>query len=130
METRKKFTPTAIVQIERWLDEGLSVDQIAQRIGCTVGTLRVRCSHLRISLRCRKQNSPPVPAQNKANGIRGVRNRSADARERLTLSVRRGTLDQLRTYASSKGISGSRFAASLLEKIAEDDLYRAVLDDN
>jgi hypothetical protein len=55
---------------------------------------------------------------------------SSNPRGRLILSVRRGTLDQLRTYASSKGISGSRFAASLLEKIAEDGLYEAVLDDN
>jgi len=128
MQSRKKFTPTTVVQIPRWLDEGLGVDQIAERIGCTVGTLRVRCSHLRISLRCRKQTS--APAKNKANRTPGVRDRSSAPLERLTLSVRRGTLDQLRTYASSKGISGSRFAASLLEKIAEDDLYQAVLDDN
>jgi len=127
MQSRKKFTPTTVVQIQHWLDEGLGVAQIAERIVCTVGTLRVRCSHLRISLRCRKQSSAPV---NKANGTPGVRDRSPAPLERLTLSVRRGTLDQIRTYASSKGISGSRFAASLLEKIAEDDLYQAVLDDN
>jgi hypothetical protein len=132
MQSRTKFTPTAIMQIQRWLGEGLSADEIAARIGCTIGTLRVRCSQLGISLRCRKQSSDPV--KNDANATRrsrtSAKHASSDPRGRLILSVRRGTLDQLRTYASSKGISGSRFAASLLEKIAEDDLYEAVLDDN
>jgi hypothetical protein len=40
----------------------------------------------------------------------------------------RGTLDQLRTYATSNGVSASELAASLLETIAEDDLYNAVLN--
>ena len=130
MHQRTKFTPTTVVQIQCWLDEGLSAEQIAQRVGCTIGTLRVRCSQLGISLRCRK---PHAPDKRDAKGTRGMRTKpktgSADARERLILSIRTGTLDQIRTFASSKGVSGSRFAASLLEKIAEDGLYEAVLDD-
>jgi hypothetical protein len=126
MRSRTKFTPTTIMQVRRWLDEGLSADQIAARIGCTVGTLRVRCSQLGISLRCRKRSYEP--AQKNANGTRGVRKRSSEPRERLILSVRRGTLDQLRTYASSNGVSAIKLAASLLETIAEDDLYKAVLN--
>jgi hypothetical protein len=126
------FTPNAIVEIQRWLGEGLSADEIAERIGCTVGTLRVRCSQLGISLRRAKQSCGP--AQRDAHGTRRVRASARQAgsapRGLLILSVRRGTLDQLHTHASSKGISGSRFAATLLEKIAEDDLYAAVLDDN
>jgi hypothetical protein len=55
--------------------------------------------------------------------------RSTDPRERLIVSVRTGTLDQLRTYARSKGVGAQDFAASLLEKIAEASLYEAVLDD-
>lgn len=132
MQSRTKFTPTTIIQIQRWLGEGLSADGIAERIGCTVGTLRVRCSQLGISLRCRKQSCDP--AKNDANGTRRVRPSTKHVRSypraQLILSVSRGTLDQLRTYASSKGVSGSRVAALLLEKIAEDDLYEAVLDDN
>jgi hypothetical protein len=131
MQSRTKFTPTAIVEIQRWLGEGLSADEIAERIGCTIGTLRVRCSQLGISLRRRKQSCGPAHSDPK--GTRRVRASSRQVgsgpRGLLILSVRRGTLDQLHTYASSKGISGSRFAASLLEKIAEDDLYEAVLDD-
>jgi hypothetical protein len=131
MQSRTKFTPTTIVQIQRWLDEGLNAEQIAETIGCTIGTLRVRCSQLGISLRSRKRRELP---RKDAKGTGRARVRAnevgADPRERLIVSVRRGTLDQLRTHASSKGISGSRFAASLLKKIAEDDLYEAVLDDS
>ena len=128
MRSHTKFTPTTIVQIPRWLDEGLSADQIAARIGCTVGTLKVKCSKLGISLRCRKPNYDR--RNENANGTRGARKPSSEPRERLNLSVRRGTLDRLRTYASSKGVSAQKLAASLLEKIAEDDLYKAVLDDH
>ena len=46
-----KLTPMVIPQIKSWVDEGLSTHEIAQKVGCTVGTLRVRCSQLRISLR-------------------------------------------------------------------------------
>jgi IS30 family transposase len=126
MQSRTKFTRTTTIQIQRWLDEGLSADQIAARIGCTVGTLRVKCSQFGISLRCRKRNYHRA----NTNATRAVRKRSSEPRERLILSVRRGTLDRLRTHASSKGVSAPKLAASLLEKIAQDDLYKAVPDDN
>jgi hypothetical protein len=38
-------------------------------------------------------------------------------------------MDQLQIRATSKGVSGSKYAATLLEKVAEDDLYEAILDD-
>jgi hypothetical protein len=126
MQSRTKFTRTTTIQIQRWLDEGLSANQIAARIGCTVGTLRVKCSQFGISLRWRKRNYHRA----NTNATRVVRKRSSEPRERLILSVRRGTLDRLRTHASSKGVSASKLAASLLEKIAEDGLYKAVLDDS
>src|SRR5215208_4530061 len=101
MRSHRKFTPSTIVQIPRWLDEGLSADQIAARIGCTVGTLKVKCSKLGISLRRRKPNYDR--ANENVNGTRRARKRSSEPREPLNLRVRPGTLDRLRTYASSKG---------------------------
>ena len=47
MQTRK-IDPDMIRAL---VDEGLSAKQIARRVGWTVGTLRVRCSQLKISLR-------------------------------------------------------------------------------
>ena len=86
--------------IRVFLDEGLSDEEIANRMGWTVGTLRVRCSQLKISLR------------------RSFRN----------LVVPKSTFDQLHQHATLMGISESELAADLLKTIIQDDLYNAVLD--
>src|ERR1700730_12943813 len=51
MARNLKFTPVVIPQISPWVDEGFSAFEIAEKIGCSLGTLRVRCSQLGISLR-------------------------------------------------------------------------------
>jgi len=53
-----------------------------------------------------------------------------DSPNHLVVAIPRVTLDHLRTRAQSKGISDAIVAATLLEKIVEDDLYEAVLDDS
>jgi hypothetical protein len=45
------FTSAVTRRITPWVRKGASATDIAQRIGCTVGTLRVRCSQLGISLK-------------------------------------------------------------------------------
>ena len=51
MTRRKKITLTALEVIPVLIDQGMSADEIARAVGCTVGTLRVKCSHMGISLR-------------------------------------------------------------------------------
>jgi len=80
------------------VNEGFSDKEIADRMGWTVGTLRVRCSQLKISL---------------------VRRR---------IAVPRATLDQLQHRARMMGTSACVLAAELLETIARDGLFDAVLD--
>ena len=48
---RIKFTPQAIEKIKAFVAEGISRDEIANRLGVTVGSLQVTCSRLGISLR-------------------------------------------------------------------------------
>ena len=48
---RVKFTPQAIKNIKDFLAEGISRDEIANRLGVTVASLQVTCSRLGISLR-------------------------------------------------------------------------------
>ena len=48
---RVKFSPQAIEKIKELVAEGLSRDEIANRVGVTVGSLQVTCSRLGISLR-------------------------------------------------------------------------------
>ena len=45
---RVKFTPQAIEKIKELVAEGLSRDEIANRLGVIVGTLQVTCSRLGI----------------------------------------------------------------------------------
>lgn len=92
---KSKSDPSLIPAL---VNEGLSDREIADRMGWTVGTLRVRCSQLKISL---------------------VRRR---------VVVPRATLDQLQHRARMTGTSVCALAAELLEIIARDGLYDAVLD--
>jgi len=48
---RVKFTAQVIKNIKDFLAEGISRDEIANRLGVTVGSLQVTCSRLGISLR-------------------------------------------------------------------------------
>jgi hypothetical protein len=48
---RVKFTPQAIEKIRKFVAQGISRDEIANRVGVTVGSLQVTCSRLGISLR-------------------------------------------------------------------------------
>ena len=48
---RVKFTPQAIENIQEFVAEGISRDEIANRLGVTIGSLQVTCSRLGISLR-------------------------------------------------------------------------------
>ncbi len=97
---KSKTDPTLIPFL---VDQGLSDLEIANRMGWTVGTLRVRCSQLKISLR-----------------------RKIAIGRSIVLSE--AILSQLRQRATLMGVSAHALAADLLEVIARDSLYDAVLD--
>ena len=48
---RVKFTPQVIENIKGFLAEGISRDEIANRLGVTVASLQVTCSRIGVSLR-------------------------------------------------------------------------------
>ena len=98
---RKSKTNPALIPV--FVDEGLSDLEIAKRMGWTVGTLRVRCSQLKISLRRKVASGKAVV-------------------------LPRAILDQLHERAVLMGVSMSALASDLLEVIARDSLYDAVLD--
>ena len=98
---RKSNTDPALIPM--FVDEGFSNLEIANRMGWTVGTLRVRCSQLKISLR-----------------------RKAGTEKHVVLP--RAIRDQLHQRAALMGVSISALASDLLEVIARDSLYDAVLD--
>ena len=82
--------------------------------GVTLGTLAVRCCHRGISLR--------------KGGALSKRNK-LPKRTNLTLPLSDGALTSLREAAQAMGKDTVRLASELLEKIASDGLYKAVLDE-
>ena len=97
---RKGNVDVDVTVIPALVDQGLSDLEIASRMGWKVSTLRVRCSQLKISLRRRfKQVVVPKPL-----------------------------LNQLHQRAALMGISANTLVVDLLEEIARDNLYDAVLD--
>ena len=64
---RVKFTPQVIENVKEFVAQGLSRDEIANRLGVTAGSLQVTCSRLGISLRRRT-----IPARGSV-GIAHVR---------------------------------------------------------
>jgi hypothetical protein len=94
--------------IREFITQGLTDTEIANRMGWTVGTLRVRCSQLGISLRrsCKK----------------------ARLKRLQKIPIPTDVFEQLHQRAALMGISATALAVDLLKEIARDGLYDAVLD--
>jgi hypothetical protein len=107
------------------VQQGLNAEAIAARLGCTVGTLKVRCSQAQISLRVPKEVkvvplvSDPKPPQSKRCFAFALPS---------TLQLSRVAMSRLRQRAEAIGVNEAQLASVLLEVIAQDDLYDAVLD--
>jgi hypothetical protein len=118
---KKVFTDSVLAEIRRWISEsGLGAAEIAEKIGCTLGTLRVRCSHYGISLR-----KPPRSRQPRHGG-----SLHDTALRGLTLTLSDETRVRLQERAALLGLSDADLVSVLIETIDRDDLYSAVLDDS
>jgi hypothetical protein len=111
--SRALFSSTIFSQIRSMLAQGTAPAEIARKIGCTLGTLRVKCSLSGISLRrwtfstvARKENIP----------------------KRLVFSLSDKIAVRFRQKADESGMTTTEFAAALLEAIVRDNLYDAVID--
>jgi hypothetical protein len=107
----KTFTPAGISLINRLREEGRSPAEIAEALGCALGTLRVRCSQLGISLRQGQER----------RGLKTTDNA-------LTVTLSSQTIDELRRRAVLVGLTESQLASKLLVAIAQDNLYDAILE--
>jgi hypothetical protein len=129
-------------QIPLLLDRGFTSAEIAAEFGCTLGTLRVRCSRLQISLRQPRKASSQTSADSRrpASEI-ASHNGAVPARALVSskahliagngsidIALPVSTIGELRQRAAAMGLSAAALAASLLETISRDSLYNAVLD--
>jgi hypothetical protein len=121
----KIFTNAVFASIPTLVQQGFKTDAIAARLGCSVGTLRVRCSQAQISLRVPKEVKvvPLVP------GLKPPKQKRSYAFALpTTLQLSRVAMSRLRQHAEAIGVNDAKLASDLLEVIARDDLYDAVLD--
>jgi len=131
----RKFTPERIEQIRNLIERGTSREEIAEIIGCTVGSLQVTCSRLGISLRRQRPDNgvrllprppsaapiplPRVPSLPAANGngptlalvlVDGDRRRESP----LPLAVE--DLRRIALEAAVRGVSVADVMTALLVK--------------
>ncbi|MGA9455510.1 MAG: hypothetical protein WBV43_08570 [Pseudolabrys sp.] len=129
---RRRFilTKTVMAGIPVLVQQGMTTEAIAARLGCKVGTLKVRCSQAQISLRVPREAkvvplvslvpaSPAEPPQSKRCFAFAVP---------TTLELSRVAMSRLRQRAEANGMNEAAFITKLLEVIAQDDLFDAVLD--
>src|SRR4051794_8778182 len=128
---RPILTKDVMAGVPELVQKGLSTQAIAARLGCTVGTLKVRCSQKGISLRVPKElkvvpltplvpgPKPPKPSQPQRCFAFAVP---------TTLQLSRVAMARLRQRAEATGLTEAELVTTLIEVIAQDDLYDAVLD--
>jgi hypothetical protein len=127
------LTQAALARVASLVEQGRTAAEIANEMGCALGTLRVRCSQHGISLRRRATSSREetiTAAETNVVAHRKSfdRGSSAEARIELKVLLPQITAEQLRQRGALRGISGSTLASELLAAIARDRLYDAVLD--
>jgi hypothetical protein len=115
---KRIFTPEVLANIPQMVANGLSGDDIAVLIGASASSVKVMCSRHKISLRRpnkqRKQPAPPAPLP--SNIL-------------LKVKVDAQTLALITMRAELKGITINAVAEQLLQIVARDNLYDAVIDD-
>ena len=113
------------------VQQGMNTEAIAARLGCKVGTLKVRCSQAQISLRVPKEVKVVplvslVPASTQPS--RHNQKRCFAFAVPTTLELSHVAMSRLRQRAEANGMNEAAFVTKLLEVIAQDDLFDAVLD--
>jgi hypothetical protein len=131
-----KFTPERIQQIRDLIACGETCEDIAAQIGVTVGTLKVTCSRLGISLR-----RPRSSNGSRSLPLRAVRAETAGTptatftismrykgqEQNTPLTLTPNMISQLVLEASSRDQKIGELAKDLLQAVMEKGLFQEVL---
>ena len=127
------FTDAVLALIPTLVAQNVPPAEIAERVGCTFGTLKVRCSEHKISLRTpnwrdrRKQRVAEPKATTVTMLPRPVSN-PQPLTVPSSLMLSRVAMSRLRQRAEATGMTEAELVTTLIEMIAQDDLFDAVLD--
>ena len=118
MPRQKKITAAVLKTIPTLIERGISPAEIAAKLGCTSGTLRVVCSKAKISLR-KRQSGKHRPSSDTL----------PERTHHAAIPLPETAVGKLRQEAVKRGLPVATFASMLLKIIAQDNLYDAVLDE-
>jgi hypothetical protein len=140
---RRKFTPGNIARIKDWVAQGVSRDEIANRLEVTVGSLQVTCSRLGISLRkssLTRGNGAIRPLGVVQRSIEPTPEGTHSVQAKLTLLLKaqnrqvafdlplhEGLFAQLALEASVRGQSVAALIGTILSQVVRKDLVVELL---
>ena len=107
---RKIFTKANLIKLRTMAEQGYGAAHIAHEIRSTPGSVRVMCSNMKIKLR-HSRGSSWIP------------------RRWITFKVSEETFLELERYAKQKEVPVQTLTAQLLEIMAKENLFDAVLDE-
>ena len=133
---RVKFTPQVIEQIKGFVAQGVSREEIANRLGVTVGSLQVTCSRLGISLRriilsngsrhtADVRGKPAARATSFANFAITMRHKG---QEKVTdLSLPSTAIEELALEAISRDLNIAELIGQVLVAAINKDMIQKIL---
>jgi hypothetical protein len=140
---QRKFTPDNVAKIKSWVAQGVSRDEIANRLEVTVGSLQVTCSRLGVSLRkssLANGNGTIPPHSMIQRSIERAAEGTHSAQAKFTLllkaqnrevafdlSLRPGLIEQLVLHASVRGESVVDLIGKILSQVVQKDLVGELL---
>lgn len=110
------FTPGAVEIIRELAGQGKSASEIADKIGSTAASVRVKCCQLKIQLARGRRSLP-----------RGRPRQFAE--QNLVVCMRPAAYAAFKRKAAHMQKSADELARMLLEAIVSSNIYEAVLDD-
>jgi hypothetical protein len=144
-----KFTPQAIQKIKEMVAQGLSRDEIAQRLEVTVGSLQVTCSRLGVSLRRPRTRFPsyerlkPELKLSRAGLEVGLVEKGSLLKVKMAITIQHGdllrTLDvplsnkaigELALLASLRKVGLVELIAQILSGVVDKGLVEKILNGN
>ena len=149
---RIKFTPQVLEKIKEFVAEGISRDEIANRLDVTVGSLQVTCSRLGISLRriifpscsgrrtadvglgsvgiahLREQNEVPQPAARAAPVAKFEMMMRCRGKEKATdIPLPSSAIETLALEATSRDLAIAELVEQILAAAINKDMIEEIL---